>query len=117
MPNIPASILLAAPVKASTLGNDGLVLPWLGLALPVGLAGVVPLLAGNGAAAPGAGAGAGAGAPCAPLLEEAPEPETLLPGAPEPEEAPFEEPLAGAGLLGTPLACSALSMGVIGFAV
>ena len=98
MPRTPASIRLAAPLKASTLGRIG---PELGLELPVELAGVVPLLAGNGAALPGA--------PLLPaaLLAEAPEPGVLLP----------ELPLAGTPLLGTLLASCPLSIGFFGTAV
>jgi len=107
MPRTPASILLAAPWKASVLGR----------VFPLGLAGDVPLAAAKGAALPGTlllvaplseGLLAGAplpdeaplpGAPLdgAPLLEEAPLAGTLLAGAPLPDEAPLPgAPLAGA---------------------
>lgn len=97
---MPASILLAAPSKAS--GLDG-VCP-LGLADPDGLAGDVPLTAGKGAALPGTllpvatpfSDGLPDGAPLSDGM--------LLPGAPLDGESLLDgDPLAGALLSGDPL--------------
>ncbi len=105
MPKTPASVLLAAPLKASTLGWGELPVPELGLALPEGLAGMVPLLAGKGAAL------AGAPLPAA-VLPGALEPGAALPGAALPGVLP-----EGVPWLGTSGFSSALSIGVFGFAV
>lgn len=105
MQKTPASILLAAPWKASVLG----------CVFPVGLAGDVPLAAEKGAALPGTllpvaplSEGLLAGVP---LPDEGPLPGAVLAGALLPDKAPpdgaplpEEGPLAGAPLPGAPLA-------------